>query len=447
MRTKLFLAFFVVILTALLSNLIFKRLIIRDFDEYVMGTREDRLYWVLASVEGSYTEKGWDISALRQTLHWAIMFGYDAEVRDTSGKTVLTADNVFRTLTPTMQRTMEASLYLHEPESPLEEYPIYAEGKEIGSIYVRALKRKGLIAEKEAVFKQRGRDFLFISFLIAGGGALFLSFVFSMFLTVPIRRLKRASEKLASGDLTVRVRANSKDEIGELSQAFNHMVETLQREESLRKHLTSNIAHELRTPLAIMQVNIEAIIDGVLPADKERFEDIKAEVLRLINLVSAIEDATKAEASFFKKSEYIRTGLRDFLEGLKEAMLPLFSTKGISLLLEERDDFEVSMDVDRLEPVLRNILSNSLRYTDKGAVWIDYGKGKKNFFISVRDSGRGIKEEDIPKIFDRFYRGKGSEGIGLGLSIVKELVDAMGGSIEVSSKLGSGTTFKLTLPL
>lgn len=447
MRTKLFLAFFIIILTALLSNLIFERLIIRDFDEYVMGIREDQIYWVMASVEGSYGKDGWDITSLASTLHWALMLGYDAEVKDIRGATILTQKDAFKALLPAMKRRMEASLHLHEPEGHVVEYPIYAEGKEIGSLLVRPLKRKGLIAEKEAVFKKRGRDFLLVSLLIAGGGAIFLSFVFSLFLTVPIRRLKYASEKLSDGDLNVRVKTGSKDEIGKLSESFNRMVETLKKEAELRKHLTSNIAHELRTPLTVMQAKTEAMIDGVITPDKEGLESIKAEVIRLINLVKGIEDITKAEASFFQKSEYVKTGLRSFLEGISQAMMPLFKAKGIELTISGDDEFEVLADAGKLESIIRNILSNSLRYTEKGGVWIDYGRGKKDFFISIRDSGRGINEEDMQRIFERFYRAEDSTGIGLGLSISKELVSLMGGTIEVLSRPGEGTTFKVLLPL
>jgi two-component system sensor histidine kinase BaeS len=446
MRNKLFLAFFIVIAIALVSNLIFERLILRDFEEYARGAREDQLYWVLASVEGSYTEDGWDEFLLKNSLHWAIMLGFDAEVRDSAGNTVLTSKEALQSLSPAMKRRMESLVHPDKPEGEFEEYPLYVGGNEIGSLLVRPLSREGLQQQKEAIFKKRGRTFLLTSFLIAGSGALFLSFVFSLFLTGPIRRLKRAAEAVAAGDLSVRVKTGSKDEIGKLTETFNHMVEALEREENLRRHLTSNIAHELRTPLTVIRANLEAVADGV-ESTEEGLKNITAEVDKLITLVDGIEDVTKAEASFFTPAEYVKVGIRSLIEGIAQSMRPIFRDKGLELTVLKEGDIEVVTDVDKLERILRNIISNSLRHTEKGGVWIDYGKGKKEFFIEIRDSGSGMSEEELSMIFKRFYKGKGSEGAGLGLSIVKELVDVMEGKIEVESAPGKGTVFRLTFPL
>ncbi|MDP2166736.1 MAG: HAMP domain-containing sensor histidine kinase [Thermodesulfovibrionales bacterium] len=446
MRTKLFLSFLAVILIALVSNLIFQRLIIRDFGEYVRGAKEDRVYWVLASIEGSYAGAGWDMASLSNSLHWAAMLGYDAEVRDSSGK-VMAARDVVEMLSPAMKSRMEALVRLHEPEGEFEEYPLYVAGEEIGSLFIRPLGSEGLLREREWVFRKRGKDFLLISFLIAGGGAIFLSLIFSLFLTRPVRRLKQAAEAVSEGDLSVRVKSKGDDEIARLAGSFNRMVETLQREEALRRHLTSNIAHELRTPLAVIEANIEAVIDGVIGSKEEGLENIRLEVQRLISLVEGIEDVTKAEAGFFKKAEYEKAGLRGFLEGITQSMRPLFFSKGIGLDIIREEEVEIETDTSKLETVIRNILSNSLRHTQKGGVRVDYGTEGKGFFIEISDTGGGIPDEDLPKIFTRFYRGRGSEGIGLGLSIAKELVDVMGGRIEVKGRPGEGASFKVSLPL
>jgi signal transduction histidine kinase len=331
MRTKLFLAFLAVLMTALVSNLIFERLILGDFEDYALGDREDHLYWLLAAVEGSYVEgEGWDTQALGGNLRWAMMLGYDVEVADGSGRTLLTSRKVAESLTPTMRRRIEAIVRLDETAGMFEPYPLFVMGEEIGTLRVRGLVPVGQLKEKEDVFKQRGRDFLVISFMIAGGGAFLLSLLLSLFLTRPVKRLKRAAMAVAGGDLGVRVGAG-RDEIGKLSRAFNHMVESLQREENLRKHLTSNVAHELRTPLAVMKANMEAVADGVVECDADTLRSLQAELERLINLVEGIEDITKAEASFFKRTEHEEVDLKEMLEAVLKGMRPMFMEKGLSL--------------------------------------------------------------------------------------------------------------------
>ncbi|MEJ2323868.1 MAG: HAMP domain-containing sensor histidine kinase [Nitrospirota bacterium] len=447
MRTKLFIAFFVVILIALVSNLIFERLIIRDFEQFAMGTREDELYRVLASVEGAYGEdEGWDHPALGHAVLWGTMLGFEVVVKDTEEKPVMTTEDALEVSSPSMQRRIYSLVNPEEPTGEFEAYPLFVMGKEIGSLHVRPIERVGLLQQKEALFKRRGQNFLLISFVIAGGGALFLSMVFSMFLTVPLKRLKGAAEAVAGGDLDVRVKVSSRDEIGSLTETFNHMVESLKREEDLRRHLTQNIAHELRTPLSVMRSHLEALADGVIENTDEALETLSAELRRLINLVEGIEDVTKAEASFFKKPEYEKVGLGGFVEGIAQGMKPLFQKKGLELSVSARGEAEVVTDPEKLEIALRNILSNALSHTAEGGASVDYGVEGGAFFVAVTDTGPGVPEEEREKIFKRFYKGGGSEGIGLGLSIAKETLELMGGRITVEGAPGGGATFRITLP-
>jgi signal transduction histidine kinase len=449
MRTKLFLAFFAVILIALVSNLIFESLVLRDFEEYVLSQREDRLYWVLASTEGSFVDGAWDMDALRKNMHWAMMLGFDIEVRDASDNTVLASRDVVKSLSEAMRRRMEAIVELDSPRGEFESYPLFMGGEEIGSLRARGLKRVSLLSEKEEVFERRGRDFLIISFLIAGGGAVFLSVVFSMFLTGPIRRLKKAAQQVADGDLSVRVKSGSEDEIGRLTRSFNHMVESLEREETLRKHLTSNIAHELRTPLAIMKGNFEAISDGVKDPDVETLNALASEVERLITLVEGIEDITKAEASFFEKAEYLSVDVKELIDSILQGIRPLFQERGLSVEVVHEGPFSVKTDPEKLEIILRNIINNALKHTGGGRVTVDYGiadPGTENFFVSVKDTGGGIEEKDLQLVFNRFYRGEGSTGIGLGLAIARELAEVMGGTVTVESVPGRGSAFTVILP-
>jgi len=440
-RTKLFLSFLCVLIIALASNLIYERLTIRDFEDYVRGTKEDHVYWILASVEGSYRDGSWDIPHLSNSVHWALMLGYEAEVLGAGGRAIINSSDVMRALPDVMKRRMQGVIESPQNEE-FEEYPLFVEAQEIGTLRLRALKMTGALAEREEVFRKRGKVFLLISFLIAGTGAGIISILFSVFLTRPLRRLKDAAETIQRGDLSVRVSVGSKDEVGLLSESFNKMVETIQREDSLRRHLTQNIAHELRTPLSIIKAHIEAIEDTVIEP-KEGLLSIKSETDRLIRLVEGIEDITRAEASFFRNPVYERARLWDFLNGIALSMKPLFEAKGLYINIDGDPDLEVSLDLEKLESAIRNILSNSLRHTEKGGVVISYRAKDDTLSIDISDTGEGISEEDLKRVFGRFWSKGG--GLGLGLSISKELIEAMGGTIDIKSTPGSGTKVQLRL--
>ncbi len=446
MRTKLFFAFLIVIIMALVSNLIYERLILHDFEDFSMGMREDRLYWMLASIEGSHTDEGWNSDGLTHIFHWGTILGFDLKVQDVDGLDILTSKDAIAVVSPTMRRRIESLVLLDSAKGDFEVYPLFAEGKNIGSLHVRQYETLGNLSEKEDVFKRRGRDFLRISFLIAGGGSLFLAIALSLFLTGPLRRMRLAAELVAMGDFTVRVKYRGRDEVGKLITSFNSMVESLEREDALRQRLTQNVAHELRTPLAVMRSNIEAMADGVVDCGPEAMDTLMAEVRRLVNLVQGIEDMTRAEASFFKPVEMERVDLGDFLNGILSGLRPLFDEKGIALELSADEGMVAEVDTGKLETVLMNIVTNALRYTASGQVRVHAkvaSDGK--CVIVISDTGRGIAPDEIGDIFKRFHKAEDSEGVGLGLAIAKELVDVMGAGLYVESQEGKGTTFTISL--
>lgn len=449
MKTKIFLAFIVIILAALLSNFIFEWLIIRDFDNYVHGVREDQFYWILASVEGSYSDGKWDKNSLSEAIHWAMMLGLNIKILDSSGKDVISSSEIMESLSASMKQRMEQlfQVHTHRTDGKFTEHPLYSKGKKIGTLLSHPFPKQEL-QEKESIFKKRTKNFLYVSFLIAGGGSLLIALLLSRYLSKPVMDLKQAAEKIADGDFKARTSATSNDEVGKLSAAFNKMAESLQREEQLRKQLFSNIAHEFRTPLTILKTHAEAIADEVIDKGKG-LENIKNEIDRLIRLVKGIEDITIAEASFFTKGETTEINLREFLSGICNDMLPSFKQKGLYIQILKENNLFIFTDTEKLEKIARNILSNSLKFTEKGGVRIDYGTEREMFFIEITDSGRGIPENEMPLIFNRFYKGTRSytESPGLGLAIVKELIEVMAGRVEVKSILDKGTTFRVSLPI
>ncbi len=457
MRTKLFLSFILIIFLALLSNIVFERLIIRDFQEYVESTREDKIYWVLATVEGSYREDHWDIPLLTEALHWGMMLGFEAYITTPDGKRLLSSVDVLTSLSPSMLRRMNALFELPTGSGEYTWYPLYAGGKEIGKIHLRPLRRLGYIPEKEDIFMKRGKQFLLISFMIAGGGALLLSILFTIFLSRPLRLLTKGARKIAEGDLSVELEkkkplpvlstlSGKADEVQTLTETFNYMAEALRREDALRKHLTSNIAHELRTPLTIIKGNIEAIEDGIVTDRDAALKNIAHEIDRIISLIEGIEDITRAEASFFKKREMEEIALHEFIGSIIDGMKHIFEEKGISLE-SSGPEMTVRTDPEKLHIIIKNILTDAYKYVEHGSVTVRWrpveNETERGFLISITDTGRGISDDELEKIFNRFYKGENSTGRGLGLAIVKELTETLGGRIEVQSSPGKGSEFRL----
>jgi two-component system sensor histidine kinase BaeS len=320
-------------------------------------------------------------------------------------------------------------------------YPLFLSGKEIGSLEVRFMRH-----EKEFVFIERSNKFLILSLFAVGGAVILFSIVFSRKLTNPIKKLDSAADAISAGDLKRRLEIPGSDEISRLSETFNRMAENLEKQESLRKKLISNVAHELRTPITAIKGEVEGMMDRLVPADKEHLHSLYEEINRIKKILEGIEDLSQAEAgAFWLRKQKIQ--LKPFLNSIVERFSRLFLDKGITFKFSPDEELVMNADPDRMSQIIVNLLSNALKATERGGnIWMKTGKQDSGVFIEIGDTGHGIKQEDLPFIFERFY--KVSEGgLGIGLAIAKELADAHGGKIEAKSVYGKGSTFTVFLPL
>jgi signal transduction histidine kinase len=299
------------------------------------------------------------------------------------------------------------------------------------------------------------------SVVAAGLLALILGAVLSVQITSPLRQLKKAASAIAHGDLNQRVNITSHDEMGELGQTFNLMAESLANAETQRQRLVADVAHELRTPLAAIQGTLEGMQDGVLPLDEEQLAALYTETTLLNRLVGDLRLLSLAEAGQLKlERQEIEPG--DFLERVVERAKSQANPKNIRLETAIQAGLPpVWIDSDRITQVLNNLISNALRYTPEGGaitVQASLLEGDQ-LQVSVTDTGAGIDAENLPYVFDRFYRAdksrtRSSGGSGLGLAIVRQLVEAHGGSVKAESPIfqgynqpGSGTRISFTLPI
>ena len=260
-----------------------------------------------------------------------------------------------------------------------------------------------------------------------------------------MKKLVEHTMAIRRGELTSRTEITSGDELGKLSHAFNEMAYDLELQESLRRKLIANVAHELRTPLGAMRGELEGMIDGVLASDEEQLRSLYEETGRLRAMLDGIDDLTQAQASSLTLEKQ-HVELAGFLGNIGERFRARAVEEGVGIKVEVKEDTPAWADPDRLSQIVINLLDNAIRATlEKGTVTLRSGRVENDTFIEVIDSGSGISDEEMPHIFERFFRGSGG-GLGLGLTIVRELVDAHGGVITVHSEVGKGTSVRMTLP-
>ena len=274
----------------------------------------------------------------------------------------------------------------------------------------------------------------------------------------PLQQLFNAINTVEEGDLSVRVPEESSNIYSELFRRFNKMVGELERSEQQRRNLTADIAHELRTPLHIIQGNLEGIIDGVYQPTPEHINTTLEETRLLARLVSDLQTLSLAETGQLPLHP-ARFLLADLIDDLASSFSSQAASLGVDLKTSISDPKqELTADYDRLNQVLSNLVSNALRHTPSGgrvlvhteSIPKESSPAKLAVRITIQDTGSGIPAEDLPFIFDRFWRGDRSRSerthSGLGLAIAKQLVRAHGGSIEAQSVLGTGSSFIIELP-
>lgn len=341
-------------------------------------------------------------------------------------------------------------------------------GEQVGTLLVVAPESGPSAALTDELLAALNRGIL-LAVVVAGLVAVVLASILVRQIIAPLRRLQSAAGAIASGDLSQRVRVGSRDEVGEVSRAFNQMAEALERDERLRRHMMADIAHELRTPLSVIQGQVEALLDGVFPLTPEQLAPIHDETILLSRLVADLRELALAEAGQMDIDRHA-VDLNHLIGRVVAAVEPVAAEKDITVSVEVSPGLPVvPADADRLNQVLHNLLSNALRHTPpEGTVSVRAGIDREKaheVWLKVSDTGDGIPPEQLPYVFDRFYRadsarsrdssrgssrGSGRSGrTGLGLAIVRAIVEAHGGQVGVASDgvPGHGSTFTLHLPI
>lgn len=426
------------IITALLVNLAFGN----RFERYLAEQREGRQTELARSLEESYDRmRGWDASDLRNLSALALSDGGEVRLMDARGNVVWE---------PTATPEGRAMAELHRKMlgggalGPEQHLPLVVDGERVGSLGVR-LPAPSLNPE-DVAFRSSINRLLIIGGFIAGILALALGIVLARRTLGPARRMTEAAQALASGDRSHRVAIDTTAELGAMGEAFNKMADTIEEEDELRRLFASDVAHELRTPLAILRTQIEAIQDGVSQPTPEVVASLHEETLRLTRLVADLETLASAEAAHFsmKPSDL---DMRPLMEAVAVEFAGPYDAKGVSLETDLRPASAYA-DPTRMHQIASNLLSNALKFTEPGGrVRLSLRAEDSWAILEVEDTGSGISPEEFDHVFDRFYRGKDvrAGGSGIGLTVVRELVEAHGGRIQLASD-ASGTRFTLSIP-
>ena len=292
----------------------------------------------------------------------------------------------------------------------------------------------------------------FWSVAVGGSAAGWLSYLVSKRIMQPLIRIEEVTQKVAAGHLEERLPNSDIPELNRLAISFNRMAANLEGVEQRRRELVGDLSHELRTPLTVLEGYLEGLADGTIEPSIDVYQRLAKETRRLRRLVNDLQELSQAEAGYLP----IRTqalDVRPLLASLVQKFSDQLLEEGPALYLDCPPDLPPALaDPERVEQVLVNLLGNALRYTSEGSITIRGWNQANRIWIAVTDTGQGITAEDLPHVFDRFWRSDRSRdrlsgGTGIGLAISRRLVELQGGTIQVESELNKGSTFRFSLPL
>lgn len=453
--------------TGLLAMVILGGVWQRQFEGYVRVNLQDRADGLAQALAASYAQAGgWRDAEFADLSHVGMMNGLRVQVYDASG--VLLVDNA-PAVSGMMGMMRERFPGLTgEPRGPVAVAPVRVGDAEVGRVRLASITGE-LLTGRDVEFRSASLRGLLVAALLATLLATAAGLAYSGVLIGPINAITRTAAALRAGDRSARTGMARDDEVGMLGRTLDGMADAIEADREFERRLTADVAHELRTPLMAIQATVEAMQDGVLPSDPERLGVLRDETVRLARLTDSLLELSRLERGEVAFS-LERVDLAEPVGAALEAHRALIEASGLRLAEGLDEGVLVAADRDRLTQAVGNLLSNAVRYTPApGSVTVRVRQDGDRGVVSVTDTGVGIREEDRDKIFRRFWRaepgavvapaddaagagdphGQGGEsgGVGIGLAIVREIIERHGGSVHVGpGPGGTGTEFELRLP-
>lgn len=456
LRNRLSLSYMIVAMICILLISIIANLSLESrFRAYVKKNQEKRNESLINLIGQQYSKgEGWDREVVQDLGVNALENGMIISVFDAEDNVIWDATRYNNGMCEQMLINMSLNMSSRYPnwkgEFTTSVYPVMKDNEEVGSVVIGYY----------GPFYFNEMDLAFINalnvvFVGVGLLSLVLSLVFGYMMaksiSTPVSRVINTAEMISRGRYDDRSSEISDiNEIAQLTGAVNNLAETLEKQEKLRKRLTADVAHELRTPLATLQSHVEAMLDGIWEADSKRLKSVHEEITRLGRMVGDLEKLTKYE------SEQLVLDMSEFdLSELTRGILVNFENeckvKNLEVVLEDKPVF-VYADRDKISQVIINLMSNAVKFTGEGgSIRLTVDNDGESAVLSVSDTGIGISDKDLPYVFERFYRADTSRsrltgGSGIGLTIAKTIVEAHKGTISVESRPGEGARFSIRLP-
>lgn len=448
--SHVFVALAGILLTSLLANLLLEN----QFRQYIKANLKRQNQRVVDQITRDYSAFGWNSTDITDIGMNALSQGLILKLKGADGTVIWDAT--------VHNNGLCRQMMLHMADNMLSRYPNWRGGyvetdypiiKDSRTVAIASIGYYGpfYFQDTDLVFiNTLNRIFLGVT-VLAIFLALFIGSFMAKRLSTPIAKVVETAREIAGGNLDARSDSRTNiEEVNQLIAAVNNLASSLKQQEALRKRLTADMAHELRTPLATLQSHLEAMLDGIWEPSPQRLKVCHEEIMRVNRMVKNLERLAKYESEN-SSLNLSRFDLADLIQQLLLNFEPEFRNKGVKLDFQG-DHLSITADRDKLSQAVINLLSNALKFTPSGgkvAVRIETDLGK--VAIRMKDSGCGIAPEDLPYIFERFYRADKSRnrqtgGSGIGLTITKAIVEAHRGTIRVTSKVGEGTEFQIFLP-
>jgi two-component system, OmpR family, sensor histidine kinase BaeS len=446
-RKRLSILFVISSISAIILIILFVNMTINNkFNKYMIDVQNKRNERIVSYFEEAYKrDKRWTENSGVELMHEAYMGNYCLTLRDADGNVVWGMDpaDIKDNSNLKNMNIEDKGVYV------TKNFNIVLDGKIVGNVELGQYSSI-LLTEEDLEFKSSINK----SIVLSGIGTLLIIIIISLYiskqLSIPIKKVASISKRLSRGDFEAKSNAKSDiEEIEELRESINILGEKLKNQDMLRKRLVSDISHEIRTPLNVLQNNLEAMIDGIFPVSNQRLSSLNDEVIRFGKLLNNLDVLKEFEDESINL-EFEEILLDEFIIELAEDFYFEARSKNINFdySIEKDEAYIIPGDKDKLRQVFINLITNAIKFTGSdGMVRINLYKENNKVIVEVVDTGEGIKEKDLPFIFERLYRGDKSrqkvEGNGIGLTIVKKTLSLHYANIEVKSSEGKGTTFKI----
>lgn len=447
----------VVLLTVCVISLSANLLIQRQFDRYITDQQAVHCEGLADSIAAQYgaAEGGWNLDYIHGFGMYALNDGYIIKVTDGAGNVVWDAENHDMTLCHSVMNQIMADMRTRRPSARAQwvthDHPLTdAAGNTIGTAEI-SYYTPNYANDYDYAFLRALNGILAATGLVALLAALLAGTLMARRIARPITAATELTRQISAGNYAIRLEAaSSSRELEMLTDSVNQMAQDLDEQEARKRRLTTDVAHELRTPLANITAYLEAMAEGVWEPTPQRLKDCYDESLRISGIVAQLEALHRSEAS----AEAPRPETFDPL-ALCEAVRGAFSRQleeGGQTCAVEGDACEIRTDRGKLHQILYNLVSNAVKYSPAGArITMTVRRAGSETRISVADEGIGIPAEELPRVFERFYRtdlsrSRKTGGAGIGLAIAKAHAEALGGRIEAESEVGRGSRFTVVLP-